>query len=140
MAEHQGQHCGIRGKGMEELKMKAAGRELRFAFDLQAWFELEKIFGSMAEMNRRFEEQDRPLEAGLELAAITASAGARECGREPVTLEWLREKLTPKQAAKANGLAKAAFIAGMTREDEEEDEAAVDAVAEEIQKKTSESC
>ena len=59
---------------MKELKMKNAGRELHFAFDLQAWYDVEKAFGSMTEMNRRFDEQDRPMEAGLELAA-----GKRGC-------------------------------------------------------------
>lgn len=124
---------------MKELKMKAAGRELHFAFDLQAWYDVEKAFGSMTEMNRRFDEQDRPMEAGLELAAIAVSAGARANGEEPESLEWLRENLSPRKAAMACGLAKAAFIEGMSREDDEdEDEAAVDVVAEEIQKKTNE--
>lgn len=123
---------------MEDMKMKAGGRELRFAFDLRAWFDIEKAFGSMTEMNRRFEEKDRPMEAGMELAAITANAGARENGGEPVTVEWLTQTLTPKQAVKASGMAKAAFVNGMTRdEDEDEEEAPVDEVAEEIQKKTS---
>lgn len=124
---------------MKELKMKAAGRELHFAFDLQAWYDVEKAFGSMTEMNRRFDEQDRPMEAGLELAAIAVSAGARANGGEPATLEWLRENLSPRKAAMACGLAKAAFIEGMSREDDEdedENEAAVDVVAEELQKKT----
>lgn len=124
---------------MKELKMKAAGRELHFAFDLQAWYDVEKAFGSMTEMNRRFDEQDRPMEAGLELAAIAVSAGARANDEEPASLEWMRENLSPKKAAMACGLAKAAFIEGMSREDDEnEDEAAVDVVAEELQKKTNE--
>lgn len=124
---------------MKELKMKAAGRELHFAFDLQAWYDVEKAFGSMTEMNRRFDEQDRPMEAGLELAAIAVRAGARASGEEPATIEWLRENLSPRKAATACGLAKAAFIKGMSREDDEdEDEAAVDVVAEELQKKTNE--
>lgn len=122
---------------MSNLEMSAGGREMRFAFDLQAWFDVEKAFGSLTEMNRRFEEQDRPMEAGLELAAITASAGARADGGEPVTVEWLAKVLTPKQASKAAGMAKAAFVEGMTRDEaEENEEKPTDEVAEEIQKKT----
>lgn len=122
---------------MNELRMKVGGRELHFAFDLQAWFDVEKAFGSLTEMNRRFEEQDRPMEAGVALAAITASAGARADGSEPVTTEWLAKVLTPKQASKASGMAKAAFVEGMTRDEAEEEEKPTDEVAEEIQKKTS---
>ena len=84
---------------MAELRMKVAGRELRFAFDLQAWFDVEAAFGSLSEMNRRLEENERPMEVSMELAAITATAGDR--GSEPVTVEWLRDHLTPKQASKA---------------------------------------
>lgn len=119
---------------MEKLEMKAAGRVLRFAFDLRAWFDLERVFGSLTEMNRRLEENDRPMEASMELAAITATAGDRSS--EPVTAAWLMEHLTPKQAGKAAMLAKAAFVEGMTRE-EEEPEGPTDAVLEELQKKTS---
>lgn len=118
---------------MAELKMKVAGRELRFAFDLQAWFDVEAAFGSLSEMNRRLEENERPMEVSMELAAITATAGDR--GSEPVTVEWLREHLTPKQASKAAMLAKTAFVEGMTR-DEDEPEGATDVVLEEIEKKT----
>lgn len=122
---------------MDELRLKAGGREMRFAFDLQAWFDVEKAFGSLNEMNRRFEEQDRPMEAGLELAAITASAGARADGGEPVTVEWMMQVLTPRQASKAAGMAKAAFVQGMTRDEAEDEEKPTDEVAEELQKKTS---
>lgn len=120
---------------MEELRMKAAGRELRFAFDLQAWFDVEHVFGSLSEMNRRMEENDRPMEASMELAAITATAGDRS--GEPVTTAWLREHLTPRQASKAAIMAKTAFVDAMTRE-EEEPEGPTDAVLEDLEKKTSE--
>ena len=75
---------------MEKLEMKAAGRVLRFAFDLRAWFDLEHVFGSLTEMNRRMEENDRPMEASMELAAITATAGDRTS--EPVTAAWLGKR------------------------------------------------
>lgn len=117
---------------MAELRMKVAGRELRFAFDLQAWFDVEAVFGSLSEMNRRLEENERPMEVSMELAAITATAGDRES--EPVTVDWLREHLTPKQASKAAMLAKTAFVEGMTR-DEDEPEGATDVVLEELEKK-----
>lgn len=136
MAERAGRHfhgcCSVSG-----LTMEVRGVTLRMYFDTRAWMELEEVFGSLEKMQEQLDKDDHPMHVNLKLAAITARCGARQAGEEPsVTWEWLRDNLTPKQARKVNTLAKAAVVRGMKRENVDDEDEAVDVVAEEIQKKT----
>lgn len=124
---------------MNGLTMEARGVTLRMYFDTAAWMELEEEFGSLEKMQEALSSDDRPMHINLKLAAITARCGAKHAGEKPdVTWEWLRDNLTPKQARKANTLAKMAVAEGLKRENVDEEDEAVDVVAEEIQKKTEE--
>lgn len=115
------------------------GKELIFAFDTRAWVDLEKTFGSMARMYKRFEEDVLPMTTGLQLAAITATAGT--CDREdktakPISFEWLAKNATPEQARELVSMAKAAVIRGLeTTESLYEDDGAQDMVLEENNEK-----
>lgn len=124
---------------MNGLTMEARGVTLRMYFDTAAWMELEEEFGSMEKMQERLDKDEHPMHINLKLAAITARCGAKHAGEKPdMTWEWLRDNLTPKQARKANTLAKLAVAEGLKRENVDEEDEAVDVVAEEIQKKTEE--
>lgn len=117
--------------------MEARGVTLRMYFDTAAWMELEEEFGSMEKMQEALSNDERPMHINLKLAAITARCGAKHAGEKPdMTWEWLRDNLTPKQARRANTLAKLAVADGLKRENMDDEDEAVDVVAEEIQKKT----
>lgn len=115
-------------------RITIAGRELLFAFDTRAWVELEKVFGSITRMNKRFEDDVLPMTTGLQLAAITATAGT--CDREdkqdkPITFEWLATHATPSQARDMASMAKAAVICGLqTSESLYDEDGAMDATLE----------
>lgn len=122
---------------MNGLTMEARGVTLRMYFDTAAWLELEEEFGSLEKMQEALSSDDRPMHVNLKLAAITARCGAKHAGEKPdMTWEWMRDNLTPKQARRANTLAKLAVAEGLKREDMDDEDEAVDVVAEEIQKKT----
>lgn len=122
---------------MNGLTMEARGVTLRMYFDTAAWMELEEEFGSMEKMQEALSNDERPMHINLKLAAITARCGAKHAGEKPdMTWEWLRDNLTPKQARRANTLAKLAVADGLKRENMDDEDEAVDVVAEEIQKKT----
>ena len=122
---------------MNGLTMEARGVTLRMYFDTAAWMELEEEFGSLEKMQEALSSDDRPMHINLKLAAITARCGAKHAGEKPdMTWEWLRDNLTPKQARRANTLAKLAVADGLKRENMDDEDEAVDVVAEEIQKKT----
>lgn len=122
---------------MNGLTMEARGVTLRMYFDTAAWMELEEEFGSLEKMQEALSNDERPMHINLKLAAITARCGAKHAGeKQDMTWEWLRDNLTPKQARKANTLAKLAVAEGLKRENMDGEDEAVDVVAEEIQKKT----
>lgn len=122
---------------MNGLTMEARGVTLRMYFDTAAWMELEEEFGSMEKMQEQLDKDEHPMHINLKLAAITARCGAKHAGEKPdMTWEWLRDNLTPKQARRANTLAKLAVADGLKRENMDDEDEAVDVVAEEIQKKT----
>ena len=52
--------------------MTIAGRKTGLRFDVQAWLEVEEAFGSLEAMIRRMDEGERPMEAALTLAAVSA--------------------------------------------------------------------
>lgn len=111
-------------------RITIAGKELVLAFDTQAWVDLEKTFGSMERMHKRFDEDILPMTTGLQLAAITATAGT--CAREdktakPITFEWLAKHATPAQARELGVMAKAAVVRGLATTESIFEDGAVDA-------------
>lgn len=122
---------------MNGLTMEVRGVTLRMYFDTAAWMELEEEFGSLEKMQEALSNDERPMHINLKLAAITARCGAKHAGeKQDMTWEWLRDNLTPKQARRANTLAKLAVAEGLKRENMDDEDEAMDVVAEEIQKKT----
>ena len=115
-------------------RITIAGKELVLAFDTQAWVDLEKTFGSMDRMYKRFDEDILPMTTGLQLAAITATAGT--CDREdksakPITFDWLAKNATPAQARELGVMAKAAVVRGLATTESLFADDAVDAGLEE---------
>ena len=116
--------------------MEAAGKRLAMYFDTRAWLDFEREYYSTDELLRRITEGDKATEARVQLAAVTATAGARREGRkETITPDWLMDNLTPKQIRQATALAQAAWLEGMKREMVEDDDQDVDVVAAELEKK-----
>ena len=135
MAEQTGEPPGC--WSVNGLTMSVRGVTLRMRFDTAAWLELEEEFGSLQQMYELLEGDRAPMTVNLKVAAITARCGAKHAGEKAdITWEWLRDNLTPKQARKANTLAKIAMAEGMKREEMDDEDEAVDVVAEELQKKT----
>lgn len=114
------------------LEMKAAGRELLFRFDTKAWIEIEERLGSLDALLG-----DASTKAMIELASVTATCGERHRGSgEEITVEWLTDKLTPRQIKRAGSLARQALIVGMRREYAEQDEdEVIDVVLQELDAK-----
>ena len=116
--------------------MEAAGKRLAMYFDTRAWLDFAREYYSTDELLRRITEGDKATEARVQLAAVTATAGARREGRkETITPDWLMDNLTPKQIRQATALAQAAWLEGMKREMVEDDDQDVDVVAAELEKK-----
>lgn len=121
---------------MAKQTMTVRGREIGFYFDTRAWLQVEARFGSMGEMARRLDEDEKPLETSLALACITANAYQRKNGLpEDFTEDWLTDNFTPRQMSRAIYMAKNAYIVGMQRETEDDD-TDEDAVLAELEKKT----
>ncbi len=119
-------------------RITIAGRELILAFDTQAWVDLESTFGSLDRMYKRFDEDILPMTTGLQLAAITATAGT--CDRldksaKPISFEWLVQNATPAQARELGVLAKAAVVRGLATTERLFEGEAVDAGLEENEAK-----
>ena len=115
-------------------RITIASKELILAFDTRAWVDLEKTFGSMDRMYKRFDEDLLPMTTGLQLAAITATAGT--CDREdksakPITFDWLAKHATPSQARELGVMAKAAVVRGLATTESLFADDAVDAGLEE---------
>lgn len=121
-----------------ELVMEVKGRKLLFRFTTRAWYELEQKIGSLNKLLDRIEGDDRPLDAMIELAAQTATAGERFMGGSgKITRDYLIDNLSPKQIRRANALAKTALTVGMHREEaDQDDNEVIDVVLEELEKKT----
>lgn len=115
--------------------VEIGGAQVRLAFDLQAWFEVEDAFGSMDNLRERLTEDKRPVQACMALLAIEANAGARAVGEETKhTVEEMLAKVKPWQVAELTGAAYDTLAEGMRREENDAHED-VDVVAEELAKK-----
>ena len=93
-------------------------RELTLVFDVAAWVDLEKTFGSLDRMYKRFDDDVLPITTGLQLAAITATSGT--CDREKkesITFDWLVKHATPVQARQLSTMARMSIIRGMETEE-----------------------
>lgn len=120
------------------LEMKIGEKTLIFRFTTRAWLEVEEKIGSLSRLFKRIEEDDRPLDASIVLAAACATAGEKHAGgSEKITEDYLIDNLSPKQIKEANALARRALTIGMHREEADQDDEPVDAVLEELKKKES---
>lgn len=104
------------------------GKELVMVFDTAAFVDLEKAFGSLDRMYKRFDEDMFPMITGLQLAAFCATSGT--CDRdkkEKISFDWLVKNATPVEAQRLGHMARMAVLKGMaTTEslfDNEEDQA-----------------
>lgn len=110
------------------------GKEMQFVFDTAAWMEVEKMFGSLDRMYKRFEDDVLPMTAGLQLAAITATSAM--CNRDKkddnISFEWLVKHASPKQAREMAVRARMAVAKGLeTTESLFDEDGPVDAGLEE---------
>mgnify|MGYP001069591634 CR=1 FL=1 len=110
------------------IEIQVGKRTFPVRFDLGAWMEIDERFGGLDQM-----EADKTVKARIACLAIFARAGARYCGGEAPTEEYLTKNLSPK--AQANRQASRAFVAGMKREMAEDDDEDIDVVAEKLKKK-----
>ena len=104
------------------IEIQVGKRTFPVRFDLGAWMEIDERFGGLDQM-----EADKTVKARIACLAIFARAGARYCGGEAPTEEYLTKNLSP-QASRA-------FVAGMKREMAEDDDEDIDVVAEKLKKK-----
>lgn len=111
------------------------GRELHLTFDTAAYVDLEKQFGSLDRMYKRFDEDMFPMITGLQLAAFCATSGT--CNRdkkEKISFDWLVRNATPVEAQQLGHMARIAVLKGMATTEslfENEEEQAVDVGLEE---------
>ena len=109
-----------------ELTLEVKGRKLLFRFTTRAWHNLEKKIGSLNKLLNRITDDDRPMDAMLELCAETATAGERyNESRDVITKEWLIENLSPLEVKRAYTVAKDALTIGMRRENADQDDSEV---------------
>ena len=89
------------------IEIQVGKRTFPVRFDLGAWMEIDERFGGLDQM-----EADKTVKARIACLAIFARAGARYCGGEAPTEEYLTKNLSPKALAQANRQASRAFVAG----------------------------
>ena len=124
---------------MEKLTLKAGGRELLLRYDLQMLCDVEEEYGSLDDLLDKMEGKERPTNHALFMIACAANAGERHRGgAEDVTMEWLKENLSPRQQREASAMARLAIMLGMRREYAADDDGDVDEVLEEIRTKKDE--
>ena len=92
------------------IEIQVGKRTFPVRFDLGAWMEIDERFGGLGQM-----EADKTVKARIACLAIFARAGARYCGGEAPTEEYLTKNLSPKALAQANRQASRAFVAGYRR-------------------------
>lgn len=118
-------------------RITIGGRELTLTFDTAAYVDVEKHFGSLGRMYKRFDEDILPITAGLHLAAICATSGScdREKKGDEITFAWLVHHASPVEAQRITNMARMAVIRGMTTTespfDDEENDKPVDVGLEE---------
>ena len=111
------------------------GKELTLVFDTAAFVDLEKAFGSLDRMYKRFDEDMFPMITGLQLAAFCATSGT--CDRdkkEQITFDWLVKHAKPYEAQQLGHMARMAVLKGMATTEslfDKEEEQAVDVGLEE---------
>lgn len=105
---------------MEDIKVTVAGKELTMVFDVAAWCNVERTFGSLERMYQRLDKDVLPVCTGLQLAAIVAKSG-----KEAVTYEWLVSNLRPDEVGAVTEAARHAVLRGMHMEEQLFDEADV---------------
>ena len=88
------------------IEIQVGKRTFPVRFDLGAWMEIDERFGGLDQM-----EADKTVKARIACLAIFARAGARYCGGEAPTEEYLTKNLSPKALAQANRQASRAFVA-----------------------------
>lgn len=122
---------------MSMMAMTAAGRELQFFFNNDAWLEIEETFGTIDRMFDLIDGEEAPLKHQLKMTAIIINAGLKKAGGTPdITPEWLKEHLSPKQIRKSGTMAKMAIKIGWKRENvDDDDDTPIDEVLAEIEKK-----
>ena len=79
------------------IEIQVGKRTFPVRFDLGAWMEIDERFGGLDQM-----EADKTVKARIACLAIFARAGARYCGGEAPTEEYLTKNLSPKALAQAN--------------------------------------
>lgn len=117
-----------------ELVLMVKERKLLFRFTTRVWYNIERRLGSLDKLLKRVDEDDRPLDAMLELCAETATAGEEYMGgNEKITKDWLIDNLSPMEMKRAKVKARDALTVGMRRETVDQDDSEViDAILEEI--------
>lgn len=109
-----------------ELTLEVKGRKLLFRFTTRAWHNLEKKVGSLNKLLNRVSDDDRPMDAMLELCAETATAGEHYNGsKDVITKEWLIDNLSPLEVKRAHAMARDALTIGMRRENVDQDDSEV---------------
>ena len=124
---------------MEDIKVKVADRELTMVFDVAAWCDVERTFGSLERMYQRLDKDVLPTCTGLQLAAIVATSGTCDrAKKEAVSYEWLMQHLKPVDVGGVIEAARKAVLRGMHMDESLFDEAdAVDVgLMEDAKKKT----
>lgn len=117
--------------------IEIGGKTLRFAFDTQAWVDVEKEFASIDAMYERMARRLLPMTTGLKLAAITATAALREeKSKAVVTFEWLVEHARPSEVRTMIAMAKEAVVRAMPSDDDEDEDTPIDVGLAEEKKET----
>lgn len=117
-------------------KTTVGARTLEFWWDLEAWFETEEKMGSIEALARQASGQKQPAQACAVLIAASVNAGfRRRSSDERIDVGWIAQNMGCGAFKRCSVLAKKAFVEGMRREEKDEDEdEAIDVVAEEIKK------
>lgn len=124
-----------------EDRITIGGRELTLTFDTAAFVDVERKFGSLERMYKRFDEDIMPVTAGMQLAAICATSGScdRDKKGDEITFAWLVHHASPVEAQRIANIARMAVIRGMTTTetpfDDEDSDHPVDVGLEEAEAK-----
>ena len=132
-------HCGrgLTGANMEEKRIQIGMMKIMPIFDIPAWDDIEKKFGSLDEALEKLQAKNGWQRAMISVATILCNRALELAGDEPLEEKKVARLLPPKYAHQARTACLWAIAEGSRVEHKsvEEESETVDLVLREIEKK-----
>ena len=115
-------------------KLTIDGVTAELVFDMASWEAMEEQVCLLSEFDEKLKGRGR-LKTLREITAIFAAEGARLGKGEKMPAEWIREHMKPAEVGKVNAAVDLAIADGLRMETKKGEDAVVDPILEELEKK-----